>query len=69
MIEIIKEGIVNDPNRSYKMTCPNCGTEFSFDTTEVHNSSVRCPICKRPITVTESYFSNNDNLCDEVFME
>ena len=43
MIKIIKDG-----TRMFKVTCPNCGCEFTYENEDiVTNSAVICPCCEQ----------------------
>ena len=39
-IKIIKDGV-----KVFKMTCPYCGCEFTYENEDVYNSEVICPCC------------------------
>lgn len=39
-IKIIKQGV-----KEFKVTCPYCGCEFTYENEDVCNSEVTCPCC------------------------
>lgn len=43
-VKIIKDGV-----KEFRITCPNCGCEFTYENEDVSNSVVICPCCKIPL--------------------
>ena len=41
-VEIIKDGV-----KKFRITCPNCGCEFTYENEDVCNSEVICPCCSK----------------------
>lgn len=39
-VKIIKDGV-----KEFRITCPNCGCEFTYENEDVCNSEVICPCC------------------------
>lgn len=45
-IKIIKQGV-----KEFRITCPYCGCEFTYEKEDVHNSQVICPCCSTNLLV------------------
>lgn len=43
-VEIIKDGV-----KKFRITCPNCGCEFTYENEDVCNSVVICPCCSKSL--------------------
>ena len=41
-IKIIKQGV-----KEFRITCPYCGCEFTYEKEDVYNSEVICPCCSK----------------------
>ena len=43
-IKIIKQGV-----KEFRITCPYCGCEFTYENEDVYNSEVICPCCSKAL--------------------
>lgn len=49
-IKIIKQGV-----KEFRITCPYCGCEFTYEKEDVCNSQVICPCCSTPLLLNGGY--------------
>jgi endogenous inhibitor of DNA gyrase (YacG/DUF329 family) len=64
-MKIIKHGIIPE-NRVYRVSCPNCATEFEFEQHEAKMTheqrdgdflTIPCPVCFRAVHIDAHHLS------------
>lgn len=56
MIEVIKHGL-----KKFKVTCTNCGCEFTYELSDIVGSGIECPDCCHYV-VHQGFGNNNGSL-------